>query len=119
VLERFSIPLEPNAPSSTCDETPAPSTRRRRTTTQSTLVDDEDSFDNGNDSDFEDDILNRVQKSNGKAKKAKGKGKARATLASAKFDGSAFDGEIPRVMLISLKAGALGLNLTVANNVFM
>ena len=30
-----------------------------------------------------------------------------------------FDGVNPRVMLISLKAGALGLNLTVANNVYL
>lgn len=35
------------------------------------------------------------------------------------FDCSAFQGTNPRVMLISLKAGALGLNLTVANNVFL
>ena len=37
---------------------------------------------------------------------------------SAAYD-SAISGAIPRVMLISLKAGALGLNLTVANNVYL
>ncbi|KIK94979.1 hypothetical protein PAXRUDRAFT_141720 [Paxillus rubicundulus Ve08.2h10] len=121
VLERFSIPLESNAPLSTCEETSVPSARRRRTTTPSTLVDDENSFGNGNDSDFKDDFSSQVKKTNGKAKKAKGKGKARAKPVSARamFDSSAFDGEVPRVMLISLKAGALGLNLTAANNVFM
>ncbi|KAF9222676.1 hypothetical protein BS17DRAFT_708165 [Gyrodon lividus] len=132
VLERFSIPLEPNAPSSTFEETPLPPTRRGRTATQSTPINDDDSFPNGNDSDFvvendvdddefEDAISTRVKKSNGKAK-AKGKCKARVTpVASAKpaIDGSAFYGEVPRVLLISLKAGALGLNLTVANNVFL
>lgn len=35
------------------------------------------------------------------------------------LDCSAFQATNPRVMLISLKAGALGLNLTVANNVFL
>ncbi|KAF6760296.1 P-loop containing nucleoside triphosphate hydrolase protein [Ephemerocybe angulata] len=35
------------------------------------------------------------------------------------FEALVSDEENPRVMLISLKAGALGLNLTVANNVFL
>lgn len=40
----------------------------------------------------------------------KGKGKAKTRERSSL---------IPKVMLISLKAGALGLNLTMANNVFL
>ena len=45
----------------------------------------------------------------------KGKGKAKS-----KYNGLSFNnGSNPKVMLISLKAGALGLNLTVANNVYL
>ncbi|KAF7306156.1 hypothetical protein HMN09_00770900 [Mycena chlorophos] len=47
-------------------------------------------------------------------KKGKGKGKQRAKASA--YSGS---GGNPKVMLISLKAGALGLNLTVANHVFL
>jgi SWI/SNF-related matrix-associated actin-dependent regulator of chromatin subfamily A3 len=32
---------------------------------------------------------------------------------------AAMNGINPKVMLISLKAGALGLNLTVANNIYL
>ncbi|KZV95946.1 hypothetical protein EXIGLDRAFT_747903 [Exidia glandulosa HHB12029] len=53
-------------------------------------------------------------KGKGKAK-AKGKGRAGRSLTEAL---SSADGN-PPVMLISLKAGALGLNLTVANNVYL
>lgn len=55
-------------------------------------------------------------KGKGKAK-AKGKGKARAGQSLAEALSSR--GVNPPVMLISLKAGALGLNLTVANNVYL
>lgn len=60
-------------------------------------------------------------KANGKAK-TKGKSKARFTgedsVVTYKSTAVAF-GANPKVMLISLKAGALGLNLTVANNVYL
>lgn len=60
---------------------------------------------------------------NGKSKtKAKGTSKARFTgedsVVTYKSTAVAF-GANPKVMLISLKAGALGLNLTVANNVYL
>ena len=127
VLERFSIPLDPDE--SPAPGEPLPSTRRRQT--QNTLVGDDESATDGNDSDFvagnatddddfEDDISTRVQKSKAKERKIKGKGKAKAIPAVKQvFDGSAFYGKNPKVMLISLKAGALGLNLTVANHVFL
>jgi SWI/SNF-related matrix-associated actin-dependent regulator of chromatin subfamily A3 len=51
--------------------------------------------------------------------KANGKAKAKTTRGGSGFNGSSFAGENPQVMLISLKAGALGLNLTVANNVYL
>lgn len=86
--------------------------------------------DNGDDPDFtfvegadddDDDFIDDedvVQK-----KPKKGKGKARnsrsTTMSSRDTSNSSFDGVNPKVMLISLKAGALGLNLTVANNVYL
>jgi SWI/SNF-related matrix-associated actin-dependent regulator of chromatin subfamily A3 len=57
-------------------------------------------------------------------RKSKGKRKATAQTWStpknvAAFRTPAINGVNPKVMLISLKAGALGLNLTVANNVYL
>jgi SWI/SNF-related matrix-associated actin-dependent regulator of chromatin subfamily A3 len=123
-LERFSIPLEADDDFAVDVEIPLPP-RRGRTSRQTSLagedallVDDASSFivddaDDDGDYDFEDDISSRVKKGKGKSKAVKNKGKAKA-----RFD-SALGDRIPRVMLISLKAGALGLNLTVANNVFL
>jgi SWI/SNF-related matrix-associated actin-dependent regulator of chromatin subfamily A3 len=54
----------------------------------------------------------------GKAK-AKGKSKAAARYAFAPVGVVPMNGINPKVMLISLKAGALGLNLTVANNIYL
>ena len=59
-----------------------------------------------------------------KAGKRKAKGKLKATAyavedSTAAVRTSATNGVNPKVMLISLKAGALGLNLTVANNVYL
>ncbi|KAG9316303.1 hypothetical protein JVU11DRAFT_2334 [Chiua virens] len=128
VLERFSIPLDP-------DESPAPGglpppSRPHRTQTQISLAEDDDNVSDGNNSDFiagdesddefEEDISTRVNKSKAKVQKFKGKGKAKAIPEIKRvFNPSAFSGENPKVMLISLKAGALGLNLTVANHVFL
>jgi SWI/SNF-related matrix-associated actin-dependent regulator of chromatin subfamily A3 len=55
-----------------------------------------------------------MEKVFGKKSDPKGKGKAKDVRSvSPDEDGN------PRVMLLSLKAGALGLNLTVANNVYL
>ena len=51
--------------------------------------------------------------------KAKGKSKAAARYDFAPVRVAAMNGINPKVMLISLKAGALGLNLTVANNIYL
>jgi SWI/SNF-related matrix-associated actin-dependent regulator of chromatin subfamily A3 len=56
------------------------------------------------------------------SKKGKGKGKCKTATRSHLTplrDASITNGVNPKVMLISLKAGALGLNLTVANNVYL
>ena len=62
---------------------------------------------------------------NSSTKKEKGKGKAKATskahnrLMNNGLFSSSNENAVPKVMLISLKAGALGLNLTVANNFYL
>ncbi|EGO00039.1 hypothetical protein SERLA73DRAFT_167889 [Serpula lacrymans var. lacrymans S7.3] len=119
-LERFCVPLE-DAPAST--ETPLPpSLRTRRSAraiyTDDSLINDEKDASfvaDGADHDFDGDFLAPTR-----SQKVKGKGKSRAkTSAKPTFKDSFFTGENPKVMLISLKAGALGLNLTVANNVYL
>ncbi|VDB95911.1 unnamed protein product [Peniophora sp. CBMAI 1063] len=79
-------------------------------------VEDEDDDDFIDDEDDDSAFASKSKKGKGKAK-SKGKGKAarprKATYAHLP------SGRNPKVMLISLKAGALGLNLTVANNVYL
>ncbi|GLB37536.1 putative HIRAN [Lyophyllum shimeji] len=67
------------------------------------------------DDDFDDCAFSERQK----GKKGAQKGKARASTVLHDADTSPFSAENPRVMLLSLKAGAVGLNLTVANNVYL
>jgi SWI/SNF-related matrix-associated actin-dependent regulator of chromatin subfamily A3 len=136
-LERFSIPLEDELTSGTSSETPLPASRPHRRSTQMVSPEDPIDHDDNNDADFmvgiadDDDFLDdedddrafssKRRKGTGKTK-GKGKGKAKSTgriSARAGFNGASFAGENPKVMLISLKAGALGLNLTVANNVYL
>ncbi|KAJ7045638.1 SNF2 family N-terminal domain-containing protein [Mycena alexandri] len=86
----------------------------------------EGSLGRGGDSDFvmepdnDSDFLDDEDDDTAHSKKSKGKGKAKAK-AKGKAKASSYNtfGENPKVMLISLKAGALGLNLTVANNVYL
>jgi SWI/SNF-related matrix-associated actin-dependent regulator of chromatin subfamily A3 len=129
VLEQFSIPLEAEEDLVADIETSLPP-RRGRTSTQTALVeedvlleDDDSSFIVDDDDDFEEDISTMTMKGKGKSK-PKNKGKAKATYGpttsqKATFDSSSLGSKIPRVMLISLKAGSLGLNLTVANNIVL
>jgi SWI/SNF-related matrix-associated actin-dependent regulator of chromatin subfamily A3 len=136
-LERFSLPLEDDVTLETCAETPLPPTRSRRSSTQATSHGESIDIDDDGDADFtvngisdDDDFLDneddnsafssKPRKGKGKAKgNTKGKAKAKSTARRAGVNGSSFAGENPKVMLISLKAGALGLNLTVANNVYL
>ena len=90
------------------------------------ISDDEDEFVPqvyviSDDDDFDGAPTNRKDK-----RKAEGKRKASARTGSAPMENNvtafrapATNGVNPKVMLISLKAGALGLNLTVANNVYL
>jgi SWI/SNF-related matrix-associated actin-dependent regulator of chromatin subfamily A3 len=85
------------------------------------------SIDNGGDDDFvlqmdadSDDGADGARTRSKKGKgKAKGKAKAAARSDFAPTGYTAVNGVNPKVMLISLKAGALGLNLTVANNIYL
>lgn len=137
-LERFSLPLEDDMTSGISSETPLVSSRGCRSSTQVTSHEESIDTDGDGDADFtmngdsdDDDFLDdedndsafsfKPRKGKGKSK-AKGKAKAKSTARNSVrsgFNGSSFAGENPKVMLISLKAGALGLNLTVANNVYL
>ncbi|KAI6157534.1 SNF2 family N-terminal domain-containing protein [Pisolithus tinctorius] len=104
ILERFSIPLETES----CIDI-------------STGVTDTDVYDLTDDGTTEDDDLHLGISS--LVEKGKEKASESIILSNANskslLNGSMLQGKNPKVMLISLKAGALGLNLTVANNVFL
>lgn len=144
-IARFSVPLEDDeSPAQILTQAPAPapatqsgrSTRQRRKTNRNNptsdvvdLVADDDADDDfvmpADDGDDDDDsfIVDDSDDERPK-KKAKGKGKAktngkRKAAPKSDYRDNLRDGVNPKVMLISLKAGALGLNLTVANNVYL
>ncbi|TBU43646.1 SNF2 family N-terminal domain-containing protein [Dichomitus squalens] len=147
-IARFSVPIkaasggrsfsQASVPPPTDSQAPASTQRSRRVrSSHSVLVEgpiddgadgdyelDDDEQDNDDDfiSDDEDHLASRRTKSN----KGKGEGKGEAkgkkscgTISEPTPSNPDSDGVNPRVMLISLKAGALGLNLTVANNVYL
>jgi SWI/SNF-related matrix-associated actin-dependent regulator of chromatin subfamily A3 len=125
-IERFSIPLE-DSNADILDESPIPTSRSCSSKTLSRVnSDDEDAASGVDDSDeeFLDDdddedcafVSSTQKKGKGRAKTTK---RGKATKHKAAFDRSAFGGENPKVMLLSLKCGSLGLNLTVANNVYL
>ena len=140
-IARFSVPIEAHSamPSFNQSNSQAPaSTQRARRARSSRSVLPDSSIDDGADGDYvvddeqddDDDFVDdddvaarRTQSKKGKGKaKAKAKGRVRESSgASSELPPSRpeFNGVNPRVMLISLKAGALGLNLTVANNVYL
>ncbi|KAI6026131.1 SNF2 family N-terminal domain-containing protein [Pisolithus microcarpus] len=105
ILERFSIPLETES----CIHSSAESTTR---VSSCDLLTDDGTMEGP---DFHQGHSSLAEKSKKKASESM---TSNANPKSV-FDCSAFQGTNPRVMLISLKAGALGLNLTVANNVFL
>jgi len=110
-LERFSIPLD--------DLNDGPVKRARHRTSR---ADDDVSFGSTgtdlvmNDSQSDDDFLDDPEDEAFSSQKTKGKGKFKSRK---KKPTPSFAQDVPKVMLISLKAGALGLNLTVANNVYL
>jgi SWI/SNF-related matrix-associated actin-dependent regulator of chromatin subfamily A3 len=141
-LETFCVPLQDAPEIANVQSTPIASTsegqrlrrsvrstRRGASTAGEYQVADATSIDNGDDDgfvpqvDFDSDDgadgpPTRNKKGKGKGK-AKGKSKAAARYDFAPVGVDAVNGVNPKVMLISLKAGALGLNLTVANNIYL
>jgi SWI/SNF-related matrix-associated actin-dependent regulator of chromatin subfamily A3 len=126
-IARFSVPVK-QATAAEAQPSASQSSPRRKTQRIHNDMQDEDIIilDNDDDADFvadendpEDDFMvddddDRPNK-NGKGK-WKGKGRA-APLRD--IEEVLLEGANPKIMLISLKAGALGLNLTVANNVYL
>ncbi|RDB25140.1 DNA repair protein rad5 [Hypsizygus marmoreus] len=107
-IARFSIPLPDGEGSSI----------------RSRIVNDEDDYvmdgsDDGFLDDEDDNCAFSGKRKGKKSTKMKGKGRASTSNRRSDVDGSSFGGENPKVMLLSLKAGAVGLNLTVANNVYL
>jgi hypothetical protein len=83
------------------------------------IDDDDDDFVPQMDADSDDGADGaRTRNKKGKGK-AKGKSKAAARSDFVPVGNASVNGVNPKVMLISLKAGALGLNLTVANNIYL
>lgn len=140
-LETFCVPLSQDAPEIVnVQSTPIASTSERQQTRRSArstrraaasagVYQEADAMltDNGEDDSFvpqvdfdSDDGADGPPIRNKKGKgKAKGKSKATARYDFAPVGVTAMKGINPKVMLISLKAGALGLNLTVANNIYL
>ena len=126
VIERFTVPVEDRDSDDDSSFVSSPVAKRQRRQKSgrkiSVIVIDsseEETEASVTEEDTDDDFVDAAgliaatQASKGKSKK---KGKAKATQC---FNGAWGDRSNPKVMLISLKAGALGLNLTVANNVFL
>ncbi|THH01129.1 hypothetical protein EW026_g1526 [Hermanssonia centrifuga] len=126
-IAQFSVPLaEDESPALLL--TQAPSQRPTRTRSGRSGVANVNGADyagdNGEDGDYvmsggeDDDFIDDADEES-RPTKGKGKGKKKAKSRPALDGVSTFGGVNPKVMLISLKAGALGLNLTVANNVYL
>ena len=139
-LETFCVPLGQDAPEiANVQSTPAASTSEGQQTRRSArstrfrgaasageyqeadamLIDDGDDDGFVPQVDFDSDDGADVPPTRNKKGKAKGKSKAAARYGFAPVGVAAMNGINPKVMLISLKAGALGLNLTVANNIYL
>ncbi|KAF8622719.1 hypothetical protein AX15_006810 [Amanita polypyramis BW_CC] len=88
--------------------------KKQSTIRNRALIDDDESV-TESDSDFTSANVNDQTEDESDALSLTGKGKGKTRVCNANDTLT----DNPRVMLISLKAGALGLNLTAANNVFL
>ena len=128
-LAQFSVPVQneesvaPVKPSESEAQAPTGRRTRPRSSRKNTTTLSDDVEDDGQDADFiviedsDDDDDDEEPQMKAKSKR---KGKTTAPkITNGDLPGPKFSGPNPKVMLISLKAGALGLNLTVANNVYL
>jgi SWI/SNF-related matrix-associated actin-dependent regulator of chromatin subfamily A3 len=121
-IDRFCVPLDDNQNVlSSVDVCPSPSLHSSNTPGDTT---DEDDFNTQtDDADFVemgDDSISDCESIFPVNWKDKGKSKFKQTRKGIKpKPDELFYGDNPKVLLLSLKAGALGLNLTVANNVYL
>lgn len=116
-IARFSVPVKHDTPTVVSTKSSTSVTRRRGRTSRAVdadLVVSPDYVAADND-DGDDEFVDDDDKPKGKGKK---EAKAFDDLYFTRSGSSSADVN-PKVMLISLKAGALGLNLTVANNVYL
>lgn len=137
-IQRFSVPLADSVSPVPGDKGSAaaavPLGRKRRASKKMALSTEIEDVDDNSDDDFTmtshdedaddflDDDNDESLLSKKSQKKGKGKGKGNGRSKARRHDDSDDDSladDNPKVMLISLKAGALGLNLTVANNVYL
>lgn len=118
VLEKFSRPLEEPEHLASSQNDYETIRRPRRSLRKQTIEDGVDEDGVGTDVEFVFSDSGAESSENNWSKNGKGKDKERGAKSKlkGKYDFSA-NQKNPVVMLISLKAGALGLNLTVANNV--
>ncbi|KAL0956474.1 hypothetical protein HGRIS_002620 [Hohenbuehelia grisea] len=132
-IAQFSVPLADDAavldcPASATQQAGSQSRSRKRSSR--VILDDDDVAVNDQqdddaefvvqDEDDDDDFIDDDDDDSAFAKKGKGKGKGKGKQkATSKVKRASLGSGNPKVMLISLKAGALGLNLTVANNVYL
>lgn len=121
-IARFSVPVKHDTPTVVSTKSSTSVTRRRGRTSRAVdadlvVSDNEDDTDYvaADNDDGDDEFVDDDDKPKGKGKK---EAKAFDDLYFTRSGSSSADVN-PKVMLISLKAGALGLNLTVANNVYL
>ncbi|EJD03150.1 uncharacterized protein FOMMEDRAFT_108290 [Fomitiporia mediterranea MF3/22] len=131
VLEVFTVPIREGQDAVQLSSPPssAPSrSGRQKGKSKTIVIDGSSDTEDSKDDDFadgpsdvdsddtfvydHDDFSQEVKKA-----RAKNKGKAKAMYTNSQWSGVGKTN--PKVMLISLKAGSLGLNLTVANNVYL
>ena len=120
VIEKFTVPVDGDEDEDSDTESSPPMSpvakrqRRGKRKNSVIVIDASESESSATEEDTDDEFVDGADLI-AQAKASNGKGKGPGKI----FKGAWGNKSNPKVMLISLKAGALGLNLTVANNVFL
>ena len=120
-IDRFCVPLDDNQNITSWVDTRG-SRSEQSSDSPCDTTDEDDTNTQPDDSDyveFEDDSISDCESVFPVNRKGKGKGKFKKSRKPNKAKDELFYVDNPKVLLLSLKAGALGLNLTVANNVYL